>query len=113
MYFFYVSIKIISYIVHARVHTVQLHNNLLLDFVYLKKKNASTIGYCFLFIMYGSNDHECYVSGIYMHRGLFFPGVSLMMMMMMMTGARVDLCNKSNLLRKRKTTDEMNVQKQK
>lgn len=43
---------------------------------------------------------------------LFFPGVSSMMMMMM-TGARVDLCNKSALLRERKTTDKMNVQKQK
>ena len=46
--------------------------------------------------------------------GLCFQGVSsMMMMMMMMTGARVDLCNKSNLLRERKMTDKMNVQKQK
>lgn len=45
--------------------------------------------------------------------GLCFQGVSSMMMMMMMTGARVDLCNKSNLLRERKMTDKMNVQKQK
>jgi hypothetical protein len=37
----------------------------------------------------------------------------MMMVMMMMTGARVDLCNKSALLRERKTTDKMNVQKQK
>jgi hypothetical protein len=37
----------------------------------------------------------------------------MMMVMMMMTGARVDLCNKSALLRERKMTDKMNVQKQK
>lgn len=68
---------------------------------------ASAIDHCFLFlsrlIMYAGcddDDDECYV----FHKGLFLPGVSLTrktpkMMMMMMTGARVDLCNKSGLLR--------------
>jgi hypothetical protein len=96
-----VSIKIISCIVHA----CQLHNNLLLDFVFEKK--ASATGYCFFFIsiliMDGGND-ECYVYKIILPKC----SSSMMMMMMMMmtiiimTGARVDLCNKSALLREEK-----------
>jgi hypothetical protein len=99
--FFYVSIKISSYIVHAWV----LHNSLPVDFVF-KKETASATGHCFLFIsiliMYAGNDDECYVSRI----RLFFAGVSSNMMMMMMTGVHVDLCNKSALLRKRWTCIE-------
>jgi hypothetical protein len=105
---FYVSIKIMSYTVDAW----QLHNNLLLDFVFEIKKKC--LCNKLLFSLYFSIDYgwqQWWWVLRLAYIGLFFPGVSSMMMMMvmMMTGARVERCNKSALLRERKTTDKMNV----